>query len=124
MSIWVEFSSPISKSCEALSASAGMSSRAAAGGAQRKAQSGDFNLTKYTDAMSAKLMQACAYGTEFDVITIEFYQKNDILYLSYRLKNVLISSYSTGGGGGQRFDNFSLAAENVAWEYFKSPSDP
>jgi type VI protein secretion system component Hcp len=125
MSIWIEFSSPISKYCEALSVSSGMSSRPAAGGAQRKAQTGDFSLTKNNDAMSVKLMQACVNGTEFDVITIEFYQKNDALYLSYRLKNSLITSYSTSGGGGaQRTDNFSLNAGSVSWEYFKSPGDP
>jgi type VI protein secretion system component Hcp len=125
MAIWVEFSSPISKYFEALSASMGMGPRAVAGGPIRKAQLGDFQLTKRNDNLSPKLVQHCARGTVFALVTLEFYTKTDILYGTYKLTNVIITSFHLGGSGGDGvpMENLSVNAEAMSYEYFKTSSD-
>lgn len=122
MSTWIEFSSPIGKWCEAESVSTGMSSRAAAGGPPRKAQSSDVSVSKATDDLSSTLWLHAAKGTLFALVTIEFYKtQSDILYLSYALKDVLITSMSSSGGGRSRpMESLSLSAGAISWQYFKS----
>jgi type VI secretion system secreted protein Hcp len=126
MTIWAEFSSPIGKYFEALSASSGMGVRQVAGGARGKAQIGDFQLTKRSDNLSQKLMLHCASGTVFAVVTLEFYDKTDILYLTYKLTNVLITSFHSGGSGsdGAPMESLSLNAEATSSDYFRTSSDP
>jgi type VI protein secretion system component Hcp len=121
MSTWIEFSSPIGKWCEAQSVSPGMTSRAAAGGPARKAQSSDFSVTRVADALSSQLWLHAARGTVFGLVTIEFYKNpGDILYLSYALKDVVINSISSSGGGGRPMESLSLVAGSISWQYFKS----
>lgn len=121
MSTWIEFSSPIGKWCEAQSVSLGMTSRPAAGGPARKAQSSDFSVTRVADALSSQLWLHAARGTVFGLVTIEFYKNpGDILYLSYALKDVVISSISSSNGGGRPMESVGLAAASISWQYFKS----
>ncbi len=121
MSIWIEFSSPIGTWCEAQSASVGMTSRAAAGGPARKAQSSDISFTRVVDASSRQLWLHAAKGTMFALVTVELYKNpNDILYLSYALKDVVISSISSSGGQGRSMESLNLSAGSMSWQYFKS----
>jgi len=119
MSIWVRFSSPISKECEAESASISTDFRPAAGGATRKAQANDFHFVKVNDELSAVIFRHCAQGTTFDLVIVEFYNnKTNALYLTYRLKGVTIAGMQTGSGY-RPMDSISLNADSVSWEYFK-----
>lgn len=121
MSIWIEFSSPIGTWCEAQSASVGMTSRAAAGGPARKAQSSDISVTRVVDASSRQLWIHAGKGTVFALVTVELYKSpDDILYLSYALKDVVISSISSSGGGGRAMESLNLSAGSISWQYFKS----
>ncbi len=122
MAIWVEFSSPIGKYFEALSASSGTGFSPAAGGVRRKAQAGDFQVSKYTDELSPKLLRHTALGTVFDLVAIELYSdKTNILYLTYKLTNVLITSFQAIGGYGDEIqtESMTLNATKVTWEQFK-----
>lgn len=124
MTIWAEFSSPIGKYFEAFSASSGMGVRPVAGGARSKAQYGDFQITKRSDNLSQTLVQHCARGTMFALVTLEFYNKTDILYLTYKLTNVIITSFHSGGGDGVPVESLSLNAEATSSEYFRTSPDP
>ncbi|HEY5793605.1 MAG TPA: type VI secretion system tube protein Hcp [Bosea sp. (in: a-proteobacteria)] len=125
MTIWAEFSSPIGKYFEALAASSGMGVRPTAGGARGKAQYGDFQLTKRTDNLSPMLVQHCARGTAFALVTLEFYNKADILQLTYQLTNVIITSFQSGGrGDGVPTESLSLNAESMSYEYYRPSPGP
>lgn len=125
MTIWAEFSSPIGKYFEAISASSGMGVRQVAGGARGKAQYGDFQITKRSDKLSQTLVQHCARGTVFALVTLEFYNKADILHLTYQLTNVIITSFQSGGsGGGVPTESLSLNAESMSYEYYRPSPDP
>lgn len=118
MSLWAEFSSPIGKYFEALSASAGMGVGPIAGGVRGQAQFGDFQLTKRKDNLSQKLVQHCVSGTVFALVTLEYYNKSDILFVTYKLTNVIIASFQSGGGDAA-LESLSLNAETLSVEYFR-----
>src|SRR3982751_2915621 len=65
----------------------------------------DMTVTKYLDAASPVLNQACCEGKTFPEVSI-IIGRNDggriAELMSYTLKGVLISSVSVGGGGGDK----------------------
>ena len=81
----------------------------------------DFTLTKYADLATNVLNQACCEGTIFKsaVITLS---RNDsgtsIKLMTYTLENVVISSISIGGGGGDKpVETLSLNFAKIEWNY-------
>lgn len=73
------------------------------GGGAGKCNVQDISLTKYIDKASAKIAQACAQGTHIDeaVLTVRKAGDEPVEYLVYTLTDCLITSYSTGGSGGE-----------------------
>jgi type VI protein secretion system component Hcp len=121
MSIWIEFGSPVGQWSEAASMSLGMATRPAAGGPERKAQPNDVSITRDTDDLSSKLWLHTAKGTLLARVTIEFYKgASDILYLTYSLKDVLITSMSGHSAGFRPMESLTLSAGSISWQYFKS----
>lgn len=116
MSVWITFSSPIGKYCQLDSVSMSQSTRAIAGGVRRTAQIDDLHANKSNDYLSNDIFLACAKGTHFDEISIEFFTSNDALYLSYTLSDAVITSFLTGlnANGPQ----FSINAKSFSAKYF------
>lgn len=73
----------------------------------------DLSLTKIIDKSSPVLMQYCTTGKHIASGKLHCYKASGdsrVEYLLLEMKNLLISSYSTGGVGGsdQQTENFSI----------------
>ena len=88
----------------------------AKGGGAGKISVQDISLTKWIDSASPNLMQHCAMGTQFGTATLVCRKAGgdggQVEYLVIEMKNVIISSISTGGSGGE--DKFT---ENVSLNF-------
>lgn len=92
------------------------------GGGAGKAQFQDISITKYLDKASPAILGALAKGSHLPTAKLllrkagEGQQK----YLEITLSNVLITSVSTGGSGGddRLTENISLNFAEVKFEYF------
>lgn len=73
------------------------------GGGAGKANFQDISCTKYIDKSSPILMLYCANGDHFPSakIVVRKAGKNPLEYLTIKMKQVLITSVSTGGSGGE-----------------------
>ena len=95
------------------------------GGGAGKASFQDLSFTKYIDSASAALMVALAKGTHIDKVDVivrkagEGQQK----YVSITLKEVIVTSVSTGGSGGEDrlTENVTINFAEVKFDY--TPQD-
>src|SRR6185437_11998304 len=91
------------------------------GGGAGKANFQDISVTKYIDLASPNLMLYCANGKHVTkgTITIRKAGENPLEYLKISMKNILVTSYSTGGSGGEErlTENVSLNFAEVKVEY-------
>jgi len=73
------------------------------GGGVGKASFQDISFTKYIDAASPTLMLYCANGKHFPKgkLIVRKAGENPLEYLIIDLEKILVSSYSTGGSGGE-----------------------
>jgi type VI secretion system secreted protein Hcp len=76
----------------------------------------DLSLTKYIDKASTDLMLACCNGKHFPEATLVVRKAGEkpIEYLKVYMKDVLITSVSTGGSGGE-----DRLTENVTLNFAK-----
>ena len=87
------------------------------GGTAGKANFQDISFTKYVDKSSAKLMQYLSTGKKIDTATFVAQKASGdtpIKYIEIELTEVIVSSLSTGGSGGE--DRFT---ENVTLNFRK-----
>ncbi len=86
-----------------------------------KAHVGDISVTKYVDAASTALFLACCNGQHYTnaTLTIRKAGTNPLEYLVITMGEVMITSYSTGGSGGQDrlTENVTLNFANVTYNY-------
>lgn len=63
----------------------------------------DLSFTKYVDVSSTDLMIACCNGKHFKEVnlTVRKAGENPVEYIKIKMEEVLISSVSTGGSGGE-----------------------
>lgn len=68
-----------------------------------KANFQDISVTKFVDAASARLMQACTTGEHFTKanLIVRKAGKKALEYIKIDMKDVIITSISTGGSGGE-----------------------
>ena len=91
------------------------------GGGAGKAQFTDITVTKYIDAASPNIMLFCANGKHFakGKIIVRKAGENPLEYLTIEFEKALVTSYSTGGGGGEErlIENVALNFAKVKVEY-------
>ena len=93
------------------------------GGGSGKANFQDISCTKYIDAASHALLLACATGEHFTnaVLTVRKAGKTQQKYVTITMEEVMVTSVSTGGSGGEDrlTENLSLNFAKVKFEYFQ-----
>jgi len=81
----------------------------------------DFTITKYLDQSSPKLNEACCKGDVFKSaeVVVARNDKGKVLPLiRYTLKNVVLSSVSIGGGGGDKpVETVTLNYNHITWDF-------
>lgn len=81
----------------------------------------DFTITKYLDQASPKLNEACCKGENFTSVEVVV-ARNDkgvvLPLIKYTLKNVVLSSVSIGGGGGDKpVETVTLNYNHITWDF-------
>jgi len=94
------------------------------GGGTGKVDVQDFHFTTKVNKASPKLMIACATGQHLKgksaVLTARKAGGKQETYLTYKLSDITISSYQTGGAAGDNTvptDSFSIAFSKIEVEY-------
>ena len=81
----------------------------------------DLSFTKYIDKSSPDLMLACCNGKHFDnaTLTVRKAGENPLEYLKLTLEELIVTSVSTGGSGGEDrlTENVTLNFAKVKVEY-------
>ncbi|ARE41174.1 Uncharacterized protein ImpD [Rhodovulum sp. P5] len=97
------------------------------GGGSGKANFQDISCTKWIDKSSAKLLEYCANGDHFKkgVLTVRKAGKKPLEYIIYTLHDVLVTSVSTGGSGGEDrlTENVTFNFRAVEVKYTEQKSD-
>jgi type VI secretion system Hcp family effector len=105
-----------------------MSQDASTGGRTKgRSNHGDISCTKGHDISSPKLALYSSNGTVItEVIITGIRQDGDDLIISFiiTLKQVLVSSFSYGGGAdGDLSDSFTLSYESITWHFDQQKAD-
>jgi len=91
------------------------------GGGAGKVNVQDLSITKYVDGASNALLLACCKGTHIDeaLLTVRKAGDHPLEYIKLTLKEVIVSSVSTGGSGGEDrlTENVSLNFASYKFEY-------
>ncbi len=81
----------------------------------------DLSLTKYVDKASLPILGDCAAGTLIPSATFVNRKAGatPLVFLKYTLTNLIISSVSSGGSGGEDrlIENISLNFAQITWTY-------
>lgn len=92
-----------------------------------KANVQDLSLTKYIDKSSADLMLAACNGKHFPTATLYVRKAGEkpLEYIKIEMTEVLITSVSTGGSGGEDrlTENVTLNFAKVKYEYTPQKKD-
>lgn len=86
------------------------------GGGAGKANFQDLSITKYLDLSSPILLESCAKGDHFKkmVLTVRKAGSTPLEYFVMTLSDCIISSYATGGSGGE-----DRLTENISINFAK-----
>ena len=87
----------------------------------------DFTVTKYLDQASPKLNEACCKGDTFKTVVVSI-GRNDkgklIPLIEYTLRNVVLSSISIGGGGGDKpVETVTMNYNHITWVFHSQQSE-
>jgi type VI secretion system secreted protein Hcp len=97
------------------------------GGGAGKANFQDISLTKYVDQASPVLLLFCANGDHFDdaQLVVRKAGKEPLEYITIDMKQVMVTSVSTGGSGGEDrlTENISLNFAKVKVSYKRQKPD-
>lgn len=93
------------------------SAQTGGGGGAGKVNVQDLSFTKYIDKSTTDLMQSCCNGKHFDKATLIVRKAGGdapVEYVTITMEEVLITSVSTGGSGGE-----DRLTENVTLNFAK-----
>ncbi|MFO1434480.1 MAG: type VI secretion system tube protein Hcp [Candidatus Competibacteraceae bacterium] len=97
------------------------------GGGTGKVSVQDLSLTKFVDKASPNLIKFCCTGKHYDqaLLTVRKAGGTPVEYLKITLKEVLVSSVSTGGSGGEDrlTENVTLNFAEFKVEYTPQKAD-
>ncbi len=97
------------------------------GGGSGKVSVQDLSVTKYVDASTPSLLLACADGGHFDkaLLTVRKAGKTPLEYIKIEMKDIIVTSVSTGGSGGEDrlTENVSLNFSQVKVTYTPQGKD-
>jgi len=97
------------------------------GGGAGKVAVQDISITKYIDKSSPVLQLSCCNGKHFKqaVLTVRKAGEKPLEYLKITMKDILISSVSLGGSGGEDrlTENISLNFAEFKTEYVPQKKD-
>lgn len=88
-----------------------------------KANFQDISFTKYVDASTHLLMKTCSTGAHYDEATLTVRKSGGtaIEYIIIKLKEVFVSSVSTGGSGGEDKLTENISLNFAEFEYAYTP---
>jgi type VI secretion system secreted protein Hcp len=97
------------------------------GGGAGKVNVQDLSLTKYVDKASPAMQLACCGGTHYPdaLLTVRKAGDKPLEYLKITLKDIIITSISTGGSGGEDrlTENVTLNFAQFKTEYTPQKAD-
>jgi len=97
------------------------------GGGSGKANFQDLSFTKYIDKSSNSLLKAVANGKHFKVadLVVRKAGEHPLEYVKLHLEDILVSSVSTGGSGGEDrlTENVTLNFGRFKFEYTAQKPD-
>jgi len=96
------------------------SAQSGSGSGSGKVNCQDISITKYVDSATPKLMLACCKGTAYPSVLLTIRKAGDkpLEYLKFTFTQVIISSISGGGSGGE-----DRLTENIAMNFAKVQVD-
>jgi type VI secretion system secreted protein Hcp len=97
------------------------------GGGAGKVNIQDLSFTKHIDKCSPELMLACCNGKHFTeaLLTVRKAGENPLEYLKIKMQDLIITSVSTGGSGGEDrlTENVTLNFAKVSVDYHEQKPD-
>ena len=97
------------------------------GGGAGKVNVQDISVTKWVDKASPNLMKYCCNGKHFKeaLLTVRKAGEKPLEYIKIKLNDLIISSVSTGGSGGEDrlTENVTLNFGKVGFEYQPQKAD-
>jgi len=106
----------------------GSSTHSGGGGGAGKVSINDITLTKNVDSSSNALFLSCATGhhiKQADLVVRKHGGKTPLEYLKIKLEDIIITSVSIGGAGGDTMvsENVSLSFAKVHFDYVPQKED-
>ena len=97
------------------------------GGGGGKVAMQDVSLTKYTDKSTPELLKFCCSGKHIAEgrLIVRKAGGNPIEYFTITMKEIIISSYSTGSAGSEdrQTENVSLNFKEISFQYIEQKKD-
>jgi type VI secretion system secreted protein Hcp len=95
------------------------------GGGAGKVNVQDLSFTHYVDSSTPALILACCKGTHYDDATLTMRKAGGeaLPYLTISLKDIIISSVSGGGSGGEDQQTENVTLNFASFEVSYQPQD-
>lgn len=95
------------------------------GGGAGKVNVQDLSFTKFVDSASAPLILACCKGTHYDDATLTLRKAggDPLPYLIITLEEIIVTSVTTGGSGGEDQQTENITLNFGAFKYAYQPQD-
>ncbi len=116
--------------CSKFSFGVGLGVSISKGGVQKSDPSlSEIQLNKNFDAMSPALFINCCLGTTITKVTIDFTgtsgsaENSSVIYLTYELKNAIITMHTVDSSGQLPTESITFAYEAIEMTYNKPPNE-
>ena len=95
------------------------------GGGAGKVNVQDMAVTHYVDTASPNIIKACCSGEHFPEATMTLRKagKDPLDYLVIELKDVIVTSVSTGGSEGEEMNTENFTLNFAGFKYVYQPQD-